>query len=137
MADKLACVLFSGTADRLQAAATLASGAAAMGVETHLFLTYWGVNAFRPAVMAETPPISADYGDMGEMVAKLMAEKQVPPWQEVLATAKEVGDVRIHACAATMDLFDLTKDDLDPMVDDVIGVASFVGLAEGAQLLFI
>jgi peroxiredoxin family protein len=137
MSEKLACVLFSGTADRLQAVATLASGAAAMGVETDIFLTYWGVNAFRPSVMVETPPISADYGDLGETVVKLMVEKNVPPWHEVLRTAKDVGEVRIHACAATMDLFDLTKDDLDPMVDDVIGVASFTDLAQGAQLLFI
>jgi Uncharacterized conserved protein, COG2210 len=47
MAEKMSFVAFSGTADKLQALATMVSGAAAMGVETHVFLTFWGLNAFR------------------------------------------------------------------------------------------
>ncbi len=137
MNRKMAVVLFSGTADKLQAAATMVSGAAAMGVETHIFLTFWGLNAFRKDRAGQPLPMSADYGQEGENVAKLMQEKQVPSWRDVLDMAAEVGDVHVHACAMTLDLMDLTQDDLLPMVEDVIGVATFTGLSEGAQLLFI
>lgn len=137
MAQKMAFVLFSGTADKLQAAATMVSGAAAMGVETHVFLTFWGLNAFRKTMIDEPLPMSADYGDMGEMMGKLMMDKGVPPWSQVLRDAKDVGDVHVHACAMTLDLMELTQDDLDPMVEDVIGVASFIQLADGASVLFI
>lgn len=137
MAQKMAFVVFSGTADKLQATATMVSGAAAMGVETHVFLTFWGLNAFRKTMIDAPLPMSADYGEMGEMIGKLMAEKGVPSWSQVLRDAKDVGDVHVHACAMTLDLMDLTQDDLDPMVDDVIGVASFIQLADGASVLFI
>jgi len=40
-------VLFSGTDDRLSAAAVLAAGAAAIGREVNVFLQYWALDAFR------------------------------------------------------------------------------------------
>lgn len=137
MSNKLAIVLFSGTADKLQAAATIVSGAAAMEVETHVFLTFWGLGAMRTDAIGAPLPMSADYGQEGENVAKLMQEKGVQPWFEVLREAKAIGPVQVHACSMTMDLMELGKDDLDPMVDDVIGVATFIGMTEGAQVLFI
>ena len=36
-----------------------------------------------------------------------------------------------------MDLFGITKDDLDPMVDGVEGVVSFLLASEGDQIVFI
>lgn len=135
--EKMSIVLFSGTADRLQAAATMASGAAAMGAETHLFLTFWGLNALRKDMAGVALPMSADYGQDAQNMAKLMQEKGAPGWHEVLEMARDVGDVHVHACAHTLDLMDLTLDDLDPMVEDVIGVAAFVGQAGDGQVLFI
>jgi peroxiredoxin family protein len=54
----------------------------------------------------------------------------------VLAQAKELGEVRVHACSLSMDMLDLTQDDLDPLVDDVEGVTAFMLAADG-QLVFI
>ncbi len=135
--EKMSIVLFSGTADRLQAAATMVSGAAAMGVETHLFLTFWGLNALRRDMAGKALPMSADYGQDAENMAKLMQEKGAHGWYDVLGMARDVGDVRVHACAHTLDLMDLTLEDLDPMVEDVIGVATFVSQAGDGQVLFI
>lgn len=115
----------------------MTSGAAAMGVETHIFLTFWGLHAFRKSVINTPLPMSSGYGELAEHVGKLMADRGVPAWHQLFRDAQDIGDVRIHACAMTADLMDLTKDDLDDMVEDVIGVASFIGLAEDAQLLFI
>lgn len=138
MADsKMAIVVFSGTADKLQAAATMASGAAAMGIETHVFLTFWGVNAFRKSVIKEPLPMSPEYGDMAELMAKLMVEKNVPAWHEVFGMAKEIGDCHFHACTLTLELMGMTLDDLDPMVEDAIGVAAFMGMIPDAKVLFI
>ena len=47
MADRMSIVLFSGTVDKLLAASILATGAAAMDMEVDLFLTTWGIEAFR------------------------------------------------------------------------------------------
>ena len=52
----LSLVLFSGTDDKLKAAAVLTAGAAALGRPVHLFLQYWALDAFR------ADRIEADHG---------------------------------------------------------------------------
>ncbi|MBK9181131.1 MAG: DsrE/DsrF/DrsH-like family protein [Acidimicrobiales bacterium] len=137
MAEKMSFIVFSGSADKLQAAATMVSGAAAMGVETHLFLTFWGLNAFRKDMVGQPLPMSSEAGDMAEMMGKLMMEKGVPPWSSVLADAIDIGDVHVHACAMTMDLMDMPKEALVDVVEDVIGVGRFIELSAGGSVVFI
>jgi len=45
--ETLSLVLFSGTDDKLSAAAVLAVGAAAMGRTVNVFLQYYALDAFR------------------------------------------------------------------------------------------
>ena len=47
MDEPINLVLFSGTDDKLQAAAVLAAGAAALGKPVNVFLQYWALDAFR------------------------------------------------------------------------------------------
>src|SRR6266498_1481200 len=93
----LTIALLSGTDEKLNAAALLTAGAAALG---------------------------------------LQAEGGGQHWSTVLAQAKQLGEVRVHACSLSMDLLGLAKDDLDPLVDDVEGVTVFMLAADG-QLVFI
>jgi len=44
--------------------------------------------------------------------------------------------VRVHACADSMMTFGLDMEDMDPLVDDVAGVAMFLANADG-QVVFI
>jgi peroxiredoxin family protein len=46
-------------------------------------------------------------------------------------------DDRLQACSLTMDLFHIEHDDLDPIVDGVEGVASFMFAAGESQIVFI
>lgn len=135
--DKLSVVVFSGTSDKLQAVATIAAAAAAMGTDTHLFLTFWGLNAFRKDVEADEPPMAEHAGHEAQLLAKFLANNQPGAWCELLRSAREVGSLRVHACAATMDMAGLSKDDLDPMVEDVIGAATFLEIAKDGQILFV
>jgi peroxiredoxin family protein len=45
--------------------------------------------------------------------------------------------VTVKACSATMELFDIKLEDLEPEVSEVTGVATFVEDAEGGTTLFI
>ena len=50
----------------------------------------------------------------------------------------EIGNVKIYACSMTMELFDMKLEDLEPVVTEVTGVATFVERAkEGKMTLFI
>lgn len=44
---KLSIIAFSGEFDRLTAAFTLATGAAAVGYEVNIFFTFWGLDAIK------------------------------------------------------------------------------------------
>ncbi|MEW5933081.1 MAG: DsrE/DsrF/DrsH-like family protein [Bacillota bacterium] len=136
--ERFSMVVFSGTVDKLYPVAIMASGAVAMGMEVDIFVTFWGLQAFRKGNPRELGRVSKDFEDQAGAMMQIMQEKNVPSWYDTLLRAKELGNVRVHACAMTMDLFGLTKEDLDPIVDDVVGVGEFVDRAkEGKVTLFI
>lgn len=138
MAKRMSLILFSGTVDKLLAAATLATGGAAMEMEVDIFLTFWGIEAFKRGMAANNTKLTKDYEEYGPAVMQAMREKNVPNWLDTLRGAKEIGTVRIVACSMTMELFGYTLDDLEDIVDDVSGVAGFVHTAqEGEITLFI
>ena len=120
--------LFSGTDDKLQASAVLTVGAAAMGRKVNVFLQYWALDAFRADHMMKDHGVSPEAGEDG---LRAMQDQGKPHWSELFRQAKDIGDVHIHACADSLEMFRITKDDLDPMVDGVWGVASLFMEANG------
>ena len=130
----LSVVLFSGTDDKLNAAAVLAVGAAAMGRPVNIFLQYYALDAFR------TGRVTADHKLSPEATPEQTPVVRAHPgnhWSELLKQAKDVGQVDIQACALSMDMFHLKKDDLDPLVDGVEGVAAFMASTADGQVVFI
>jgi len=130
----LSVVLFSGTDDKLNAAAVLAVGAAAMGRPVNIFLQYYALDAFR------TGHVTADHKLSPEATPEQTPVVRAHPgnhWSELLKQAKEVGEFDIQACALSMDMFHLKKDDLDPLVDGVEGVAAFMASTADGQVVFI
>jgi peroxiredoxin family protein len=135
--EPLALVLFSGTDDRLNAAAVMTAGAAALGRPVHIFLQYWALDAFRAGNVEAFHGLAPEAGPSGaRRVADLRAAGQ-QHWSETLRQAKDIGQVDIQACSLSMDLLRLEQSDLDPLVDGVEGVAAFYVNASRGQLLFI
>ena len=131
---RLAMVVFSGTMDRLMPVGILASGAVAMGMDVDIFLTFYGLDAFRKGQPSTNTKMDVNYAELAPMLAQLMREKNVPSWYEMLRIAKEMGKVRVHACAMTLDLMGMTKENLDPIIDDVVGVGEFVSNAKDGEI---
>jgi peroxiredoxin family protein len=135
--DTLSIALLSGTDDKLNAAALLTAGAAALGRKVDILLQYWALDAFRTGNTTKDHGLAPEAGaDGAAAVQRLQREGRAQHWSTVLAQAKELGDVRVHACSLSMDLLGLTSDDLDPLVDDVEGITTFMLAADG-QLIFI
>ena len=120
--------LFSGTDDKLQASAVLTVGAAAMGRTVNVFLQYWALDAFRADRVLKDHGVAPEAGEEG---LRAMQDQGKPHWSDLYRQAKDLGEVRIYACADSLEMFGITKDDLDPMVDGVWGVASFFAEANG------
>ncbi len=138
MSDRMSLVLFSGTVDKLMAASILITGAAAMGMEVEIFLTTWGITAFRKGAYLTNTSVSKDSEEYGPTMLEAMKVKHAPSWMDNILAAREIGSVRIEACSMTMELYDLKLSDLEPIVDDVTGVATFIERAKDAKItLFI
>lgn len=138
MQDRMSLIVFSGTVDKLMAASILATGAAAMEMEVDIFLTTWGLEAFRKGNYLKITKVSKDFEEYAPIMMEQMTLKKVPSWMENLQGAREIGNVHIYACSMTMELFGMKLEDLEPIVEDVTGVATFVERAkEGRITLFI
>jgi peroxiredoxin family protein len=137
MDQNLSLVLFSGTDDKLNAAAVLTAGAAAIGRPVHLFLQYWALDAFRADRIADDHGLAPEAGAEGKQATDALQAAGQAPWHETMRQAKELGGVEIQACTLSMDLLHITEADLDPLVDGVEGVTAFWLAAGDGQVVFI
>ncbi len=150
-------VVFSNDFDRVMAAFIIANGAAAMGSEVTLFFTFWGLNVLRrnERVAVRKSPIERMFGWMmprgarklklskmnmvgvgTEMMKGVMRDKNVQPLPELIASAQSAG-VRLVACAMSMDLMGIKREELIDGVEEG-GVAMYLNEAEGGNVnLFI
>jgi peroxiredoxin family protein len=132
MDDTLSLVIFSGTDDKLTAAAVLAVGAAVMDRKVNVLLQYWGLDAFRADRIRKDHGVAAEAGPEGQALLARAAEGgRAQHWADLFEQAKGVGEVGIHACSLSMDVFGIDIGDMDGLVDDVEGVAAFMAEATG------
>jgi peroxiredoxin family protein len=137
MDESLNLVLFSGTDDKLQAAAVLTAGAAALGRPVNIFLQYWALDAFRGTKIRADHGLAPEAGAAGRVAVDALARAGQAPWAETFRQAKELGGIDIEACSLSMDLLKLDQADLDPLVDGVEGVTAFYLNAGDGQIVFI
>lgn len=151
--NKLVIVCSKGSLDMAYPPLMLATTAAAMGMETHLYFTFWGMNMVTKKTIENLkispvgnpalpmPNIIGMIPGMSSMVTSMMKKKmqkmKMPTIKEMITTAKE-GGVKFHACSPSMNMMGLKKEDLIPEVDDIIGATTYLDLAsEDAITLFI
>ncbi|MBQ8099476.1 MAG: DsrE/DsrF/DrsH-like family protein [Bacteroidaceae bacterium] len=154
---KLSIIVFSGDFDKLTAAFTLATGAAAVDYDVHLFFTFWGLDAIKQKrgrafigkdwltrlfgfFMGGTAvaPVSRlnFFGASGKIFRALMRKNNVATLEELIDAAKEL-NVNMYACEMAMHILGLQKKDFIKEVKDVLGVATFLNISEGGRTLFI
>ncbi|MCC7123010.1 MAG: DsrE/DsrF/DrsH-like family protein [Gammaproteobacteria bacterium] len=157
--NHLTLLVFSGELDRLMAAFTVASGAAASGMEVDMFFTFWGSAALKrggpqargktlvermfgwllPGGVARLPLSRLDFAGVGRvLMAREMKRKGIADLRGLIDGAIESG-VRVHVCEMTLDMMGIRREELlDYPGLSVCGVASFIEMAaSGNHTLFI
>jgi len=137
MDEPINLVLFSGTDDKLQAAAVLAAGAAALGKPVNVFLQYWALDAFRRERIERDHGLAPEAGAEGRVHVDALREAGQVSWAETFRQAKELGNVDIQACSLSMDLLGIEEANLDSLVDGVEGVTAFYLNAGAGQIVFV
>ena len=152
---KCSIVVMTGDMDYVMAAFIIATTAAAMGRETSMFFTFWGVKAIQKGNLTgkgffermlglmnrggidRIGPSKFNFGGVGRWMFKTMMEdKGVMSLPELREMAIDL-DVTLLACDMSMDVMGITREDLIDEVTDVVGAATYCGLALEGQTLFI
>lgn len=154
-AKKASIVVFSGDMDKVMAAFIIATTAAASGMETTLFFTFWGLQALKKKVSTGRTlfermlslflkdingigPSKLNMGGMGRwMFKKMMKQHDVATLPELRQMAVDLG-VKLLACQMSMEVMGIRREDLIDEVTDVVGAATFIAEANQSHItLFI
>lgn len=127
MARKIHIVCVSGTREKLQMAAMIASVAAASGDEVSVFFSMNAMQYFVKGSSAE-PPAEGEFG-------ALLQTKGVPPFRQLFQMAADLGNATLLPCSMALDLLKVTKDELDPALGPPTGLTRFLSDAADAQVL--
>jgi peroxiredoxin family protein len=141
-----------GTLDMAYPALIMANGALGEGVETHIFFTFWGLDMITKKRMGDlkftilgNPATHMPQGLGGlpgmtamstHMMRKQIAGLDVPDVPEFLQLLTDMG-AHLWACKMSVDMMGLERDDLFDGVTDIINVADFINLSDGAQIVFV
>ena len=123
----LILVISKGGADMAYPSLILATTARALGMESHMYFTFWGMQLLTPEGRKKSMDVFPP-----EMQKAIGAK--FPSVEQFMQQAKQAG-VHIHACSPTMDMFGMTKQSLVNEVDDVIGASTYLELASRPDAL--
>lgn len=148
---KLSMVVFSGDMDKVMAAFIIATGAAAAGMEVIMFFTFWGLNAIRigrrtgkglfgrmlgmmnRGGIERIGPSRFNFGGAGRWMFKIMMKQhQVTPLAELRQMAIDLG-VKFLPCGMSMDVMEISREDLIPETTEPVGVATFIEHSQQSQ----
>ena len=155
--SNLVIFAWSGDLDRIWPTFILATTAAAMGMQTTVFFTFWGLfplvkndvritgENWMQKMMSAMNPGSAQKAKLSHynfagagpaMFKRLGDDHQVARPEELIATAQDLG-VRLIPCQMTMDLLGLKREDLIDGLEEPAGATKALAEAQGAITLFI
>ena len=135
MSKGLAIIMFSGEAEKFIPLAVLTQTAANLGVPVRIFVTGYAMLYFLKE--KPEPRVTKEFEDVAPKVMEGLKKIGFPGWLEVLREAKETGDVKIYVCSMMAEAAGVKKEDLDPIVDDMVGATYFMTSTEGYQVIFI
>jgi len=124
--NKLCVVVVSGSLERLQMAAMVASVGAVSGQDVMVFLSMNALPYFAKGNTDKAP----HEGAMGE----LMAGKNVPAFKVLFEQAVELGDAKIYPCSMAMDVLGIEQDGLEDYLENATGLTKFLHDANDGQV---
>jgi peroxiredoxin family protein len=149
--EKVSIVISKGSLEGVYPGLIMANGARMEGIDANVFFTYFGLDAIRrdrqahvkvatvgnpgmhmPTLLGALPGFSAL---ATRMMQRQMERLDIPPIPEFVELIADSG-AGLYACNASVDMFNLTKDDFVPQVSGVITVGEFYGLAAGGEIVF-
>ena len=126
MSNRISIIVSSGSIEKLQMAAMVASVGAVSGNEVIVFISMNALPVFRRGAAVETPAEG--------VVGKLLVEKKAPAFKQLFQQAVELGDAKILPCSMAMDILGYRQEDIEPYVGAPMGLTKFLDDAASGQV---
>jgi len=149
--EKVSIIVSKGSLEGIYPALIMANGARMEGIEANVFFTFFGMDAVTKSRMAHVkvatvgnpglhiPTMLGGLPGMSALVTaqmeKKMATLDIPPIPEFIQLLADSG-AKLYLCKASVDMFDLTREDFVDVMDSIITVGEFYQLAAGGQIIF-
>lgn len=154
---KLVIIAWSGELDKVWPQMILATAGGAMGMQTTIFFTFWGLFSLvkddvritgdnwmqKMVSLMDRPGMEhlklgkMNFAGAGPSMMKHLAKGyQVASPSELLEMARELG-VKLVPCQMSMDLLGLSRDDMIDGLDEPAGAAAMLLEAQDAVTIFI
>jgi len=78
-----------------------------------------------------------EFESLVSLLEEGMKRKNAPSWVDMLREAKSLG-AKIYVCSMMAELAGLKKEDFnEELIDDIVGVTTFLQRSEGGQIIFL
>ncbi|MCE9600678.1 MAG: DsrE/DsrF/DrsH-like family protein [Gemmatimonadetes bacterium] len=148
---KVSIIVSKGSLEGIYPALILANGARMEGIEANVFFTFFGMDAINKArhehikvATVGNPGLHlatwlGGFPGMSAIVtaqmAKSMEKLDIPPIPEFIELIADSG-AKLYACKATVDMFELKREDFIDSIEGIITVGDFYQMAGGGQIIF-
>jgi len=126
MSNRISIMVVSGTREKLQMAAMVASVGAVSGNDVRVFLSMNALPFFIKGAGKHAPA----EGEVGT----LLDARHAPRFEDLFRQAVELGDARIFPCSMAMDLLELKQEALLPYLGEAMGLTKFLSDADEGQV---
>ena len=149
--EKVSIIISKGSFEGVFPGLIMANGARMEGIAANVFFTFFGMDAINrkhyehikvatvgnpglhiPTMLGGLPGVSYL---VTHQMKKKMAELDIPPVPEFIQLLADSG-AKLYACKASVDMFDLTRDDFIADLEGIITIGEFYQFAAGGQIIF-
>lgn len=149
--EKVSIIVSKGSLEGIYPALIMANGARMEGIEANVFFTFFGMDAVTKTRMdhiqvatvgnpgLHIPTMLGGLPGMAAFVTaqmeKKMATLDIPPIPEFIQLLADSG-AKLYLCKASVDMFDLQREDFIDDAEGIITVGEFYQMAAGGQIIF-
>ena len=149
--EKVSIIVSKGSFEGIYPGLIMANGARMEGIEANLFFTFFGMDAINrkhyehlkvatvgnpglhlATMLGGLPGMSAL---VTHRMEQRMEELDIPPVPEFVTLLADSG-AKLYACKASVDMFELTREDFIDELEGIITVGEFYQMAAGGQIIF-
>jgi peroxiredoxin family protein len=149
--ERVSIIISRGSLEGIYPGLIMANGARMEGIEANVLFTFFGLDAISrkrhehikaatvgepgmhiPTWLGGVPGMSAV---VTRQLEKSMEKLDIPPIPEFVEMISDSGG-KLYGCKASVEMFDLKREDLIDQVDDIITVGDMYNYSAGGPIIF-